>query len=127
MTGSSSIAPPELPETSDQILRAADLVRAPVIPSPLSQSTFDVVVDHIEQHHKGRTAILPVYTMVDRRRTLHEETFENKSVGLSFPMPARPSRWRASARRWKPLPRNRRVGQAFAKLWRSVERKTAKL
>ncbi|QLC24710.1 ParA family protein [Parasphingopyxis algicola] len=119
--------PPGLSETSDQILRAADLVLVPVIPSPLSQRAFRSVVDHIERHHKGRTAILPVYTMVDRRRTLHKEALENQK---RWPVIPYASAVEQMASRRQPVgafaPQSP-AGQAFAKLWRGVERRIAKL
>ncbi|WP_299321277.1 ParA family protein [Parasphingopyxis sp.] len=119
--------PPGLSETSDQILRAADLVIAPVIPSPLSQRAFDTVVDHIKRHHKGRTAILPVYTMVDRRRNLHKDALEREK---SWPVIPYASAVEQMASRRAPVgafaPQSP-AGQAFAKLWRGVERKIAKL
>lgn len=119
--------PPGLSETSDQILRAADLVLVPVIPSPLSQRAFDTVVDHIERRHKGRTAILPVYTMVDRRRTLHKAALEKKK---RWPVIPYASAVEQMASRRVPVgtfaPQSP-AAQAFAKLWRGVERKIAKL
>ena len=72
MTGSSSTAPPGLTETSEQVLRAADLIIVPVIPSPLSQRALDEV-DRLPRppRRSGTAPILPVYNMVDRRRSLH--------------------------------------------------------
>ena len=119
--------PPGLSETSDQILRAADLVLVPVIPSPLSQRAFDTVVKHIEQRHKDRTAILPVHTMVDRRRTLHRTALENKK---RWPVIPYASAIEQMASRRQPVGAftpNSPAGQAFAKLWRGVEKKIAKL
>lgn len=119
--------PPGLSETSDQILRAADLVLVPVIPSPLSQRAFDTVVKHIEHSHKGRTAILPVHTMVDRRRTLHRRALEIKK---RWPVIPYASAIEQMASRRQPVgafaPRSP-AGQAFAKLWRGVEKRIAKL
>jgi len=119
--------PPGLTETSDQILRAADLVLVPVIPSPLSQRAFETVAGHIEQNHKGRTAILPVYTMVDRRRTLHRNALEDKK---RWPVIPNASVIEQMASRRAPVGAfapHSPAGQAFAKLWRGVERKIAKL
>lgn len=119
--------PPGLTETSDQILRAADLVLVPVIPSPLSQRAFETVVGHIERNHKGRTAILPVYTMVDRRRTLHRNALEDEK---RWPVIPYASAIEKMASRRAPVgafaPQSP-AGQAFAKLWRGVERKISKL
>lgn len=119
--------PPGLSETSDQILRAADLVIVPVIPSPLSQRAFDTVVDHINRNHKGQTAILPVHTMVDRRRNLHKDALEKEKRWPAIPYASaveQMARHRAPVGAFAP---QSPAGQAFAKLWRGVERKIAKL
>lgn len=65
-------APPGLTETSEQVLRAADLIIVPVIPSPLSQRALDEVVAYLDRQGIRRGPILPVYSMVDRRRALHQ-------------------------------------------------------
>ena len=119
--------PPGLSETSDQILRAADLVIAPVIPSPLSQRAFDTVVDHIKRHHKGRTAILPVYTMVDRRRNLHKDALERESKWPVIPYASAVEQMASRRAPVGAFAPHSPAGQAFAKLWRGVERKIAKL
>ncbi|TKD49920.1 ParA family protein [Sphingomonas baiyangensis] len=67
--------PPGLTETSEQVMRAADLIVVPVIPSPLSVRAFDEVVSHLDQ--KGaKVPLLPVHAMVDRRRKLHQAAIE---------------------------------------------------
>ena len=49
-------APPGLTETSEQVLRAADLIIVPVIPSPLSRRALDEVVAHLDRHALRRRA-----------------------------------------------------------------------
>ena len=63
--------PPGLTEISEQMMRAADIIIVPVIPSPLSQRALNEVVAHLKEHHKGHAPLLPVFSMVDRRRNLH--------------------------------------------------------
>ncbi len=63
--------PPGLTETSEQMMRAADIIIVPVIPSPLSQRALADVIAHLKDHHKGHAPLLPVFSMVDRRRNLH--------------------------------------------------------
>lgn len=65
--------PPGLTDTSDQILRAADLVVVPVIPSPLAQRAFEAVAEHVAASKGLKVPLLPVFSMVDRRRALHRE------------------------------------------------------
>ncbi|MBO9671568.1 MAG: ParA family protein [Sphingobium sp.] len=64
--------PPGLNETSDQVLHAADLLIVPVIPSPLVQKTLDDLSTFLIQRGGKHPPILPVFSMVDRRRKLHQ-------------------------------------------------------
>jgi cellulose biosynthesis protein BcsQ len=80
--------PPVLNEISAQVVRAADCVVVPLPPSPLSARAFELVSKEIEAHAKGHPPILPVISMLDRRRTLHREAREATRTG-------RRSRWRA--------------------------------
>lgn len=118
--------PPGLTETSDQVIRAADLVIVPVIPSPLSQRAFEEVVSHVEQHHRGRTAILPVHSMVDRRRSLHLEALEAQP---RWPVIPYASVLERMAQRREPVgafaPQSP-AAKALAQLWRGIERRIAK-
>lgn len=119
--------PPGFGETALQAMQAADIVLVPVIPSPLATRAFKDVVRHIEKKHKGRTAILPVFTMIDRRRTLHRQALEAQPVWPVIPY-ASVAEQMADVRR--PVgdfaPRSP-AAQAYAKLWRGIEKRIAKL
>lgn len=68
--------PPVLNEVSAQALRAADLVVVPLPPSPLSARAFDLVADAVRETGKGHPPMLPVLSMVDRRRALHRDAMD---------------------------------------------------
>jgi cellulose biosynthesis protein BcsQ len=118
--------PPGLAETSEQVLRAADLVIVPVIPSPLSQRALAEVVDFLDANDIRRGAILPVYNMVDRRRTLHREALE---ANPSWPFIPMASAVEAMARRHEAIgqfaPRSP-AALALAELWTAIERRLAR-
>jgi len=65
--------PPGLGEVSDQIFRAADLIVVPVPPTPLALRSLVQVEEHLVSNHQRRPQLLPVITMVDRRKSLHRE------------------------------------------------------
>ena len=65
--------PPGLGELSDQVFRATDLIVVPVPPTPLALRSLEQVGDHIEREHHGRPPLLPVFSLVDRRKKLHRE------------------------------------------------------
>lgn len=79
--------PPGLTETSEQVLRAADLIVVPVIPSPLSRRALDEVVAHLDGGKSGkRGTILPVFNMADRRRMMHLAAIEAEPKWPVIPM-----------------------------------------
>ncbi|WP_446653792.1 ParA family protein [Blastomonas sp.] len=64
--------PPGLGDTARRLLLVADLIIVPVIPAPLAVRGLERVREYVT-HKRGRHApILPVFSMVDRRRALHK-------------------------------------------------------
>jgi chromosome partitioning protein len=117
--------PPGLTETSEQVLRAADLVVVPVIPSPLSQRALGEVARYLVQRGGTHAPILPVYSMVDRRRALHRAAIEAQGDWPVIPMASAIEQM--SVRR-KPLGDFAPASPAareFAGLWTAIERQLA--
>lgn len=116
--------PPGLTETTEQVVRAADLILVPVIPSPLAQRAFE----EIGRHFRRRAGTLvPVHAMVDRRRTLHRDAV---AADPDWPVIPMASAIEAMAARRKPVGELQPDGpaaQAFAGLWRGVEARLARL
>jgi cellulose biosynthesis protein BcsQ len=114
--------PPGLTETSDQVMRAADLIVVPVIPSPLSERAYAEVVKHLGT----KAQLMPVHSMVDRRRKLHAEALARNPDWPVVPMA---SIVESMAVRRAPVgvyAAKSPGGQAFAQLWQAVERRLAK-
>ena len=118
--------PPGLTDTSDQILRAADLVIVPVIPAPLAQRALDAIAEHLG----GKTAkavLLPVFSMVDRRRSLHRAAVGAEPDWPVIPMASAYERMtEARAPVGALLGRGSAPVQAVAGLWQAVEKRLAK-
>ncbi len=116
--------PPGLTETSEQVMRAADLIVVPVIPSPLSTRAFEEVSAHLARKG-GKVPLMPVHSMVDRRRKLHAEALERSPDWPVIPMA---SILESMAERRMPVgafaPRTAGA-QAFAALWTAIERRLA--
>ena len=78
--------PPGLGELSDQIIRAADLLVMPLLPVPVAMRTLEQVRAHIAEHHASRAPpLLPVFSMVDRRKTLHREALASEPDWSAIP------------------------------------------
>lgn len=113
--------PPGLTATSDQVMRAADLIVVPVIPSPLSERALAEVIKHLG----SRAEILPVHSMVDRRRKLHADALARHPDWPVIPMASlieQVTARRAPVGSFAP----RSAGAAaFAQLWQAIERRIA--
>lgn len=117
---------PSVSLVSENIVRAADLLLAPVLPTPLSLRTLDQL-DSFAAGTKGKTPpVLAFLSMVDRRRRLHRDLVE------SFPgaradvartvIPAASAVEQMGIRRapvveWAP---RSTAGRAFSELWTEV-------
>ena len=117
--------PPGLTDTSDQVLRAADLVVVPVIPAPLARRALDVLKAHVGGK-KGKVVFAPVFSMVDRRRAMHRAALEQEPGWPIIPMA---SAYETMTDRRAPLgsyaPRNSLAVEAVADLWRRLEKALA--
>ena len=113
--------PPGLTETSEQVMRAADLIVVPVIPSTLSTRAFGEVSAHLDRIGAKKLRVLPVHSMVDRRRRLHGEAIARHP---DWPVIPAASAIEAMAATGKPVgstaPRSK-PAQAFAALWQRIE------
>lgn len=118
--------PPGLTETSEQMMRAADIIIVPVIPSPLSQRALDEVVAHLKKHHKGHAPLLPVYSMVDRRRNLHLAALDANPKWPIVPMASAVEQMGVRREPVSRFARSSPAGQSFAMLASAIERKLAK-
>ena len=119
--------PPGLSETSEQILRNADLVIVPVIPSPLSERALKDVQQFLDTKGKKHAPLLPLYTMVDRRRTIHKETLAKHKKWPVIPMSSAIERMTKLKRPVGDFAPRSTAAQAYAKIWRGIEKKLRKL
>jgi len=76
-------APAGISLLSENVLRAADVVIAPVVPTPLSMRMLVQLNEFIAAEGWADLAMLPFFSMVDRRRALHQEIIA--SLRAQFP------------------------------------------
>lgn len=118
--------PPGLTETSEQMMRAADIIIAPVIPSPLSQRALADVISHLKEHHKGHAPLLPVFSMVDRRRNLHVAATSADPDWPRVPMASAVEQMAVHRSPVGVFAHRSPAGEAFHMLSGAIERKLAK-
>lgn len=115
--------PPGLTELANQVFRAVDLLVVPMLPSPLSERAYDQLLDHLARHHKGAApAVLPVFTMVDRRKSLHRETVAATPARACIPYAAAVEAMAATRLPVLAKAPASPAARAFASLWTEVER-----
>ncbi len=75
--------PPGMSLLSENVLRAADALLVPMLPAPLSLRMLEQLLAFVERAGWPDLRILPFFSMVDRRRSLHGEVIE--SARAQFP------------------------------------------
>ena len=69
---------------SENVLRAADVVITPLMPAPLSLRMLEQLLDFVHREGWNDLLLLPFFSLVDRRRSLHRELIA--SARAKFPM-----------------------------------------
>lgn len=114
--------PPGLGEVSDQLFRAADLIIVPVPPTPLALRSLQQVQDHLEQNHERRPRLLPVISMVDRRKKLHREFVSEHPDWPVIPHASVVERMAVERSPVTAYAGNSPAAQAICGLWVEIER-----
>ncbi len=113
--------PPGLSELADRLFRAVDLIVVPLLPSPLSERALEQLQTELRKEHGNEPPVLPVWSMVDRRRKLHRETLASHPDRLVIPYAAAIE---AMAVKRAPIGATAAASEAsraFAALWSAVE------
>jgi len=118
--------PPGISLLSENVLRAADAVVVPLLPTPLSVRMLEQLREFIAANQWTDLALLPFFSMVDRRKALHSQVIQ--STREQFPellateVPYSSEIERMSLRR-APIaayaPRSM-GGQVYAALWAEI-------
>jgi cellulose biosynthesis protein BcsQ len=118
--------PPGLAETSEQVLSAADLIIVPVIPSPLSRRALDEVVEYLDRQGIRRGALLPVYNMMDRRRSIHMAALEENPSWPVIPMASAIESMSARHEAVGSFAPRSPAAAALAALWSGIEKRLSR-
>jgi cellulose biosynthesis protein BcsQ len=116
---------------SENVLRAADVVIVPLVPTPLSLRMLRQLLDFIAREGWSDLVLLPFFSMVDRRRVLHQELIS--SARAEFPgilateVPTAPT----SAHERAPRAAGQRaaaseVARVYSQLWLEILRHEAR-
>ena len=75
--------PPGMTLVLESVLAAAEAILVPTIPTTLSLRTLDQLARHLGKKGPRKLAVLPFFSMVDRRRTMHREIVDG-DPGVPF-------------------------------------------
>lgn len=113
--------PPGLTALGEQVLRGVDLVVVPLIPSPLSRRALHEVIEYLDGRKAG-ARILPVYNMVDRRRSLHAAELGRHTGWPAVPMCSTFERMSVDLQPVSRIAPRSPAARAASTLWQQVER-----
>jgi len=122
--------PPGISLLSENVLRAADAVIVPLVPSPLSIRMLTQLRDFVVEQGWTDLLLLPFFSMVDRRRSLHNEIIASTRAEFPSILTTEVPYWSEIERmtlRRAPLPAVSPAGPAAAiyrSLWSEVLRRT---
>jgi cellulose biosynthesis protein BcsQ len=114
--------PPGFTQVAEQAFRAADLIVEPLLPAPLSERTHGALLDHLRKHHDGRPKVLPVFSMLDRRRALHRAALDGHPGRLALPYASIVERMAAERKPLAVLDPRSPAAAAFVALAAEIER-----
>ncbi len=118
--------PPGISLLSENVLRAADTIVVPLLPTPLSLRMLEQLRDFVQAEGWEDLVLAPFFSMVDRRKLLHHELIATTRAGwpnlLTTEVPYSSEIERMTLRR-APLPAfspGSAVGRLYATLWQEL-------
>ena len=121
--------PPGISLLSENVLRAADVVIVPLLPSPLSLRMLEQLRDFIAAEGWSDLVLVPFFSLVDRRKSLHRELIESTRKQFPSILTTEVPYWsdieRMSVRR-APLPAyapRSEAAQAYTALWAEINQR----
>jgi chromosome partitioning protein len=68
--------PPNISRLSENVFKVADRVAVPVIPTTLSERTYEQLIAFFDDQKFAKKKLLPFFSMVQRSKKLHKETMK---------------------------------------------------
>nr|MBF0221934.1 AAA family ATPase [Desulfobulbaceae bacterium] len=120
--------PPSISSLIDTIVDIVDAVIMPLIPAPLSLLTLDHFRSHLANGKQAALQIIPFYSMVDLRKTIHQNIVEEgKTFACRTFIPYRASVEKMTLTRL-PLPFSEphsRMTEIYIALWEEIQARLA--
>lgn len=114
--------PPGFTLLAEQVFKAVDVIVEPMPPSPLAERTHAALIEHLAKHHGARPPVLPVFSMLDRRRTLHRQAATGRPERVMLPYASLVERMTVERQPIAIIAPKSPTAHAFVDLWTAVER-----
>ncbi|MGD2118192.1 MAG: AAA family ATPase [Chromatiales bacterium] len=69
--------PPTISHLSEAVFTAADIIFVPVIPTTLSERTYEQLLEFFKANDYPRKHLVPFFSMVESQKALHNSTMES--------------------------------------------------
>jgi len=119
---------PSISQVSESVFRAVDALLIPVIPTPLSLRAYEQVKAFCTSDYGGLN-LLPFFSMVDRRRQLHQRTLEEfpvahpEALGTAIPYASIVEQMGLRRAPLGAFAAGSEAARAYVSLWIEIERR----
>ncbi len=115
--------PPALTDMGAQILRSAQVVIVPIIPSPRSEQILSEVQDYLGAETGRHPPLLPVHSIADSSRNQHRSALEHNPKWPVIPMSSGLQKMSFYKKPVMEFEESDPVSLAYRSLWNGIEKK----
>ena len=118
--------PPSISLVSEAVFEAVDALLVPIIPTTLSLRTLEQLTEFADKQDLNTLKIIPFFSMVDRRKKLHQEIVEElpnqypNLLSAEIPYASDVERMGVYRAPLGSFARKSRSVQAYARLWSEI-------
>jgi len=122
--------PPNISALSESVFKSADHIVVPVIPSTLSERTYDQLLDFFKKHKYGKNKLIPFFSMVQHQKKLHSETitrmhklYKNSFLETIVPFSTDVEKMGVHRAPVMTYARSRPAAKAYQALWQEIQQR----
>lgn len=121
--------PPNITLYSENILRNADVILVPVVPTVLSVRTYKQLIQFCDQEKIDRTRLYPFFSMYESRKWLHNELIERftrtykETIDVVIPYNSRVERMGVYMQPFLHRYPDSEISYLYKQLWKFVKRR----
>lgn len=124
--------PPTISYLSEAVFTASDVIFVPVIPTTLSERTYEQLLEFFKNEGFPKKRIVPFFTMVQSQKTLHKSTMKNmknrydRFLNSKIPFSVDIESMGEHRAPVAAFAKHRPANKAYKSLWKEMEKKIRK-